>query len=70
MAPGQRARVTHYGAAGDTLQGRVTQVSPVLDAGSRTFKAALAIDNGDGLLRAGHVRQDRAGGGLAGLGPW
>ena len=53
VAPGQRARVTHYGAAGDTLQGRVTQVSPVLDAGSRTFKAALAIDNGDGLLRPG-----------------
>ncbi len=53
VAPGQRALVTHYGAAGDTLDGRVTQVSPVLDADSRTFKAALAIDNPERRLRPG-----------------
>ena len=53
VAPGQEALVTHYGAADDTLRGRVTQVSPVIDAGSRTFKAALAIDNPDRRLRPG-----------------
>ena len=53
VAPGQEALVTHYGAAGDTLAGRVTQVSPVLDAGSRTFKAALTIDNPGRRLRPG-----------------
>ena len=53
VVPGQRALVTHYGAAGDTLHGRVSQVSPVLDADSRTFKAALAIDNPERLLRPG-----------------
>ena len=53
VAPGQRALVTHYGAAGDTLRGRVTQVSPVLDADSRTFKAALTIANPERRLRPG-----------------
>ena len=53
VAPDQKALVTHYGAAGDTLRGRVTQVSPVLDADSRTFKAALTIDNAGLRLRPG-----------------
>ena len=53
VAPGQRALVTHYGAADDTLHGKVAQVSPVIDADSRTFKAALTIDNPDRRLRPG-----------------
>ena len=51
--PGQAAQVTHYSAADDTLEGQVAQVSPVVDAESRTFKAALTIANPEHRLRPG-----------------
>ncbi|HIG18674.1 MAG TPA: efflux RND transporter periplasmic adaptor subunit [Candidatus Handelsmanbacteria bacterium] len=54
IAPGQQALVTHYGDAGtDTLQGRIDQVSPVLDRESRMFKAVLMIDNDSLAIRPG-----------------
>jgi RND family efflux transporter MFP subunit len=37
----------------DTLWGNVTQVSPAIDAETRTFKASIEIDNPDWKFRPG-----------------
>jgi len=47
------ARVMNYALPDDTLKGRITQVSPAIDATSRTFKASLLIDNPNLALRPG-----------------
>lgn len=49
----QPVRVMNYSLPDDTLIGQITQVSPAIDATTRTFKAALIIDNPDLLLRPG-----------------
>lgn len=61
VGPGQRALVTHYGsdADADTLDGRIAQVSPVLDQESRMFKATLEVVNDSLRIRPGmFVRVD------------
>lgn len=50
---GQPVRVTHYTATEDTLQGRITRVTPVLDPETRSFAVDLGIDNPEGRLRPG-----------------
>jgi RND family efflux transporter MFP subunit len=50
---GQNVRIMNYTLPDDTLSGIVTQVSPALDAASRSFKAMIDIDNPDLLLRPG-----------------
>ncbi len=51
---GQSLRAMPYGgAAADTLVGEIEQVSPVLDADSRMFKATLSIANDSLTLRPG-----------------
>lgn len=45
VSRGQRALVSGYSDAVDTLIGEVTQVSPALDPDSRMFKLSLAIAN-------------------------
>jgi RND family efflux transporter MFP subunit len=49
----QAVRVMSYAMPDDTLDGRVTQVSPALDPDSRSFKASIYIDNPDWLFRPG-----------------
>jgi membrane fusion protein (multidrug efflux system) len=49
----QSVRVMNYTLPDDTLTGKITQVSPALDADTRTFKASLLIDNPDWKLRPG-----------------
>ncbi len=49
----QPVRVMNYTMPEDTLQGKVTQVSPALDPDSRSFKSTIQIDNPDWLLRPG-----------------
>ena len=39
--------------ARDTINGRISQISPVIDADTRTFQSVLQIDNYKGLLRPG-----------------
>lgn len=61
VSPGQRALVTHYGsdADADTLDGKIDQVSPVLDQESRMFKATLEVANDSLHIRPGmFVRVD------------
>ncbi len=53
IEPGQLVRALHYTMADDTLWGQVTQVSPAIDAETRTFKASIVIDNPDWKFRPG-----------------
>lgn len=47
------ARIMNYSLPDDTLKGLVTQISPAIDEGTRTFKAVLQIDNPKWKLRPG-----------------
>jgi membrane fusion protein, multidrug efflux system len=47
------ARITNVNLPGKTLNAKITQVSPALDATTRTFKATLDIDNPSGDLKPG-----------------
>jgi membrane fusion protein (multidrug efflux system) len=50
---GQPVRVTNYAIPDDTLNGRINQVSPAIDATTRSFKATVDIENPNLLLRPG-----------------
>jgi len=50
---GQKLRAMHYTSVKDTLSGVVSQVSPTLNPETRTFKAAVTIDNSLHILRPG-----------------
>ena len=49
----QIARITHYTLPGDTLSGKITQLSPAINEESRTFKATLLINNPKTVMRPG-----------------
>jgi len=49
----QYVRIMNYTLPDDTLIGRITQLSPAIDAETRTFKGTLLINNDDLLLRPG-----------------
>ncbi|MGE5421192.1 MAG: efflux RND transporter periplasmic adaptor subunit [Chloroflexota bacterium] len=53
IKPGQVAKLTNYTIPEDTIIGRITQLSPAIDANSRTFKGNITIENPDLLLRPG-----------------
>ena len=50
---GQPLRITHYSFSKDTLWGEVTQVAPTLNPDTRSFEAAILVDNEKQLLRPG-----------------
>ncbi|MCK4754725.1 MAG: efflux RND transporter periplasmic adaptor subunit, partial [Calditrichia bacterium] len=50
---GQLLRMTHYSLTNDTLWGEITQVAPALNPDTRSFKAAIHVDNDKHLLRPG-----------------
>ncbi|MCI0364795.1 MAG: efflux RND transporter periplasmic adaptor subunit [Phycisphaerales bacterium] len=49
---GQQASVTVDGLAGKSFGGRLTWISTQIDPKTRTLKARVELDNGEGLLRA------------------
>lgn len=49
----QEVQITNYNLAQDTIYGRISQISPIIDADSRTFKSVLLINNEKRLLRPG-----------------
>jgi len=53
IKPGQTVRVMNYTLPDDTLYGAITEVSPAIDPATRTFKAAITIENPQLLLRPG-----------------
>ncbi len=50
---GQPLRITHYSLSSDTLWGKITHVAPVLNPDTRSFEAAVLVENEKQLLRPG-----------------
>ncbi len=53
IKPGQTVKLTNYTIPEDTLTGRITQLSPAINADTRTFKGNISIENSGYLLRPG-----------------
>ncbi len=53
IRPGQIVKMTNYTLPDDTIIGNVTQLSPAINADTRTFKGTVSINNPDLLLRPG-----------------
>jgi len=50
---GQEVRITNYTLPNDTLRGTISQLSPAIDAETRSFKGMVLISNPKLLLRPG-----------------
>ena len=53
IVAGQSVRLSVQGMPGQQFTGVVDRVSPVAEAGTRSIKIYLSLDNADGLLRGG-----------------
>jgi membrane fusion protein (multidrug efflux system) len=53
IKPLQVVKLTNYSIPEDTIIGQVSQLSPAIDADTRTFKGNIQIDNSKYLLRPG-----------------
>lgn len=49
----QIVQIANYNVAKDTIYGKISQISPVVNADTRTFQSVLQINNGKRLLRPG-----------------
>jgi membrane fusion protein, multidrug efflux system len=49
----QMVQIANYNVARDTIYGRISQISPVINADTRTFQSVLEIKNDKRLLRPG-----------------
>jgi len=49
----QLVQITNYNMAKDTISGRISQISPVINSDTRTFLSVLEINNDRRLLRPG-----------------
>ncbi|MFA5646672.1 MAG: efflux RND transporter periplasmic adaptor subunit [Bacteroidales bacterium] len=50
---GQGVKITNYTLPNDTLKGYISQISPAIDATTRSFKTIITIDNPSHRLRPG-----------------
>jgi RND family efflux transporter MFP subunit len=53
IKPGQMVKLTNYTIPEDTIIGSITQLSPAINADTRTFKGNISINNPKYLLRPG-----------------
>lgn len=53
IKPEQKVKLTNYTIPGDTIIGNITQLSPAINADTRTFQGNIQIDNPNYLLRPG-----------------
>jgi membrane fusion protein (multidrug efflux system) len=53
IKPGQVVKLTNYTIPEDTIVGSITQLSPAINADTRTFKGSISINNPNLLLRPG-----------------
>jgi membrane fusion protein (multidrug efflux system) len=53
IKPGQVVKLTNYTIPEDTIIGSITQLSPAINADTRTFKGSISINNPNLLLRPG-----------------
>lgn len=49
----QKVNITNYTLPNDTLNGLITQISPAIDATTRSFKSVITIDNSSLIIRPG-----------------
>lgn len=49
----QTVQISNYNVSKDTIYGKISQISPVINADTRTFQSVLQIDNEKRLLRPG-----------------
>src|SRR5688500_4244455 len=49
----QMVQISNYNVAKDTIYGKISQISPVINADTRTFQSVLQINNEKRLLRPG-----------------
>jgi membrane fusion protein, multidrug efflux system len=49
----QMVQISNYNVAKDTIYGRISQISPIVNADTRTFQSTLQINNEKRLLRPG-----------------
>ncbi len=49
----QKVQISNYNVSKDTIYGKISQISPVINADTRTFQSVLQIDNSKRLLRPG-----------------
>lgn len=49
----QMVQISNYNVARDTVYGRISQISPIVNADTRTFQSTLQINNEKRLLRPG-----------------
>jgi membrane fusion protein, multidrug efflux system len=53
IKPGQLVKLTNYTMPEDTIVGSITQLSPAINAETRTFKGNISVNNPKYLLRPG-----------------
>jgi len=53
IKPGQVVKITNYTIPRDTIIGNITQLSPAINADTRTFKGNVTVNNPNLLLRPG-----------------
>lgn len=53
VSPNQKVLITNYASSEDTVIGKVSQLSPVLDVDTRSFKGRISIFNENKPLRPG-----------------
>jgi membrane fusion protein, multidrug efflux system len=53
IKPGLTVKLTNYTIPEDTIVGNISQLSPAIDADTRTFKGTISIDNPRLLIRPG-----------------
>jgi len=53
ISTGKEVRITNYALPGDTLDGRISQLSPAINPETRTFKGKIEINNPGLKLRPG-----------------
>ena len=53
IKPGQLVKLTNYTIPEDTIVGNITQLSPAINADTRTFKGNISLSNPKYLLRPG-----------------
>ncbi|MGK7390108.1 MAG: efflux RND transporter periplasmic adaptor subunit [Candidatus Cyclobacteriaceae bacterium M2_1C_046] len=49
----QQVQITNYNFTGDTIAGKISQISPIINADTRTFQSVLQINNVNHSLRPG-----------------
>ena len=53
IQPGQSVKINHYSLQQETLEGKVTEISPAVDPTTRMFDAKIKVQNPEKMLRPG-----------------